>query len=336
MSGHGLMHALMGRLFHWLQARRAPKLRPIDLSLGLPAVPQLAAQLQARQFEQFEQTFAQLTVDERFIALSALAQSDFADDGIDDWVASSTSFIAPLFKGTAVLYRAWQVRGGRVAAEVSAETFDAFEAMLEQSWGHLITAHRRAENEPEPLTRLIPVAMGLGVSRDTLDSIFEGYKKTGVPHLGATMYMVEAVSPKWLGSREEVFAFARAHAEHFPQQTVGIAYAHVEHWIYENKIRCNEASETYFSRKDVQQEICDCWQQEHCFANRTDYFRFAALNTYAFCFLMMQDDARLTDALNLIGHYCTPKPWEYVSLDPYWLFVTTRAELGLPELQERS
>jgi hypothetical protein len=44
----------------------------------------------------------------------------------------------------------------------------------------------------------------------------------------------------------------------------------------------------------------------------------------------------LTDALNLIGQHCTPKPWEYVCIDPYWLFVTTRAELGLPELQERS
>ena len=97
-----------------------------------------------------------------------------------------------------------------------------------------------------------------------------------------------------------------------------------------------EASQSYFFRKDVQQEIRECWQQESRFANRPDYFRFIALNTYAFCFLMMQDDARLTDALNLIGHCCTPKPWEYVSLDPYWLFVTTRAELGLPELQERS
>lgn len=330
------MRSLMGRLFHWLQGRSAPKVRLIDLSLGLPAVPQLAAQLEARQFEQFEQTFARLTVDERFVALSALAQRDFPKESLDTWVASSTSFIAPLFKGTAVLYRAWQVRGGRVAAEVSVETFDAFEALLEQSWGYLITAHRRAENEPEPLTRLIPVAMGLGVSRETLDDIFASYKKTGVPHLGATMYMVEAVSPKWLGSRDQVFAFARAHAEHFPQQTVGIAYAHVENWIYENKIRGDKASENYFSRNDVHEEICECWQRENRFANRTDYFRFAALNTYAFCFLMMQDDARLTDALNLIGHCCTPKPWEYVSVDPYWLFATTRAELGLPELQERS
>ena len=330
------MRSLMHRMFHWLQGRSAPKSCLIDLSLGLPAVPHLAAQLEARQFDQLEQTFAQLTVDERFVALSALAQRDFPNDALDAWVSSSNSFIAPLFKGTSVLYRAWQVRGGRASAEVPVETFDAFEALLQQSWGYLIVAHRRAEHEPEPLTRLIPVAMGLGVSRETLDDIFASYKKTGVPHLGATMYMVEAMSPKWLGSSDEVFAFARAHAEHVPDQTVGIAYAHVEHWIYENKIRCEKTSESYFSRKDVQQEIFDCWQRENGFANRTDYFRFAALNVYAFCFLMMQDDARLTDALNLIGHCCTPKPWEYVSLDPYWLFVTTRAELGLPELQERS
>ena len=143
--------------------------------------------------------------------------------------------------------------------------------------------------------------MGLGMSRDSVDDIFASYKKTGVPHLGATMYMVEALSPKWLGSRDEAFAFARAHAQHFPQQTAGIAHAHVEHWIYENKIRCKEASQSYFFRNDVQQEIRECWLQESRFANRTDYFRFIALNTYAFCFLMMQDDALLTDALNLIG-----------------------------------
>jgi hypothetical protein len=330
------MHSLMGRLFHWLQGRSAPKVRLLDLSFGLPAVPQLAAQLEARQFEQFEQTFARLAVDERFVALSALAQRDFPKDALDTWVSSSNSFVAPLFKGTTLLYRAWQVRGGGLAAEVAVETFDAFEALLQQSWGYLITAHRRAENEPEPLTRLIPVAMGLGESRETLDGIFASYKQTGVPHLGATMYMVEAVSPKWLGSRDEVFAFARAHAEHFPDQTAGIAHAHVENWVYENKIRCDEASENYFTGKEVQQEIGECWQRENRFANRTDYFRFAALNTYAFCFLMMQEQASLTDALNLIGQYCTPKPWEYVSVDPYWLFAATRAELGLPELQQRS
>lgn len=330
------MHSLLSRLFHWLQGRSSPKIRLIDLSFGLPAVPRLAAQLEARQFEQFEQTFAQLCVDERFVALSALAQRDFPKDALDGWVSSSNSFIAPLINGTSVLYRAWQVRRDRVAAEVPVETFDAFEALLQQSWGYLVTAHRRAEHEPEPLVRLIPVAMGLGVSRQTLDDIFASYKKTGVPHLGATMYMVEALSPKWLGSRDEMFAFARAHAEHFPDQAVSIAHAHVEHWIYETRIRCDEAAENYFARQEVRQEIRECWQREDCFANRTDYFRFPALNTYAFCFLMMQDDALLTDALNLIGHYCTPKPWEYVCVDPYRLFAATRADRGLPELQERS
>lgn len=301
MPRHGLLHSLMGRVLHRLQARGAPKLCLLDLSRGLSVVARLAAQLEAQQFELFEQTFAQLTVDERFIALSALAQQDFPRKALDRWVSSSTSFIAPLFKGTSVLYRAWRTGSGRVAAERSVETFDELEALLEQSWGYLITAHRRAENEPEPLIRLIPVAMGLGVLRPTLESIFTSYKKTGVPHLGATMYMVEAVSPRWRGSREEAFAFARAHAEDFPHQTVGIAHAHVEHWIYESKIRGNEASKTYFCRKDVQREIRECWQRENRFANRTDYFRFNALDTYAFCFLMMQDDALWTDALELAG-----------------------------------
>ena len=120
MPRHGLTHSLMGRLFQWLQAQAGPKLRQIDLSLGLPAVPRLATQHEAEQFEHFEQTFAQLTVDERFVALSVLAQNDFCSDALDAWISSSNSFIAPLFKGTSVLYRAWQVRDERVTQNVNA------------------------------------------------------------------------------------------------------------------------------------------------------------------------------------------------------------------------
>jgi hypothetical protein len=121
-------HALADGPTVSLAARTECAEAPADrLSLGVPAVPRLA-QLEAQQFDQFEQTFSQLTVDERFLSLSALAQRDFPKAALDTWVSSSDSFIAPLFLGTAILYRAWQVRGGRVATEVPAETFDAFEA----------------------------------------------------------------------------------------------------------------------------------------------------------------------------------------------------------------
>ena len=332
MEGQGLLHALMGRMFHWLQGRAAPKVRPIDLSLGHPQVPILAACLESGDFDSFEKTFTTLGTDERFVSLSALAQGTIPWDALDEWVAKSESFVAPLFKGTALTYQAWEARGGSVAADVPDEAFEKFFSILDQSWEHLMAAHRMAASEPEPLTRLIPVAMGLNVSRDTLDNIFATFKATGVPHLGATMYMVEAVSPKWLGSSDEVFAFARAHAASFPYQVAGIVLAHVEHWVYENKIRGLKSSEDYFMRRTVQQEIRECWQQETDMATRSDYFRFAALNLYAFCFVMMQDDALVTDALNLIGNRCTPKPWEYASRDPAWLFSATRSEMGLPSL----
>lgn len=332
MEGHGLLHGLMGRMFHWLQGRAAPKARAIDLSLGHPQVPVLAASLESGAFERFETIFTNLAVDERFVSLSALAQGKIPWDAINEWVAKSDSFVAPLFKGTALTYQAWEARGGSVAEDVSEEAFEEFYRLLDKSWEQLTAAHRMAESEPEPLTRMIPVAMGLEVSRDTLDNIFATFKATGVPHLGATMYMIDAVSPKWLGSSDEVFAFARSHAAHFPSQIAGIAHAHVEHWLYENKMRANKASEDYFMRRHIQQEIRECWQQEADMASRTDYFRFAALNMYAFCFLMMQDDALLTQALNLIGDRCTPKPWAYASQDPYWLFAATRAELELPPL----
>ena len=332
MDGRGLLRELAGRFYYWAQGWTAPKPHVLDVSLGLPQMALLASSFESRKFDVFEESFTRLAPDERFVALSALAQGDLSTDTLDEWGSQSSTSIAPLFKGSFLTYQAWEARGGARGAEVPEDAADEFISLLHQSWELLLTAYRMDESEPEPITRLIPVAMGLGVSRDTLDDIFNAYKATGVQHLGAAMYMIDAVSPKWLGSRDEVFAFARAHAASFPQHVSGIAHAHVENWVYENHIRGAKDAETYFQQEAVREEIRECWHREADFSLRTDYFRFAALNTYAFCFLMMLDDALLVEALKLIGDRCTSKPWSYVHDNPFWVLNTARTDQGLPPL----
>lgn len=323
---------LAARFYYKMHGWGKPKVRTIDLSLGHPAAPLLMDHIAARRWNGCESLFSSLRVDERFVLLSYCAQQALPSDAFDDWSASSESFIARLFRGTLLTYAAWDARGGARESEVSEAAAAEFTRLLDESWHTLLAAHEAAPDDPEPLTRLIPVAMGLEVERNVLSDLFVRCTETRIPHLGAAIYMAEALSAKWLGSTEESLDFARGHAERFPEHRAVVAVAHVENWVWERMHYEDKRSEGYFLRPSVQAELRHYWQREPDFAQRSDYFRFAALNTYAFCFMLSEDDERTRDALRLMGDGCTPKPWIYSTDNPVQFIDISRRHLGLTAL----
>ena len=156
-------------------------------------------------------------------------------------------------------------------------------------------------------------------------------EKTGVPHLGAALYATEALSAKWLGSAEESLEFAHAHADENPRDRVVIASAHVENWLW-GRMEEEEGSEEYFGRPDVQRDLRECWGNETTLASRTDYFRYHALNYYAFCTLLMKDDELTRESFELLGGGVTPKPWIYSTDKPVLVVNTARLHHDLPQI----
>jgi len=299
--------------------------RGFDLTLGHSQVRALCELAVAGDFAGFEAAYLELGPDGRYVAMTAVQQQPVPAEALDEWVRTSPSFVAPLLKGALLVHHAWEARGYGYSNSVSAEQKDKYLWTLNASWQYLTAAHHVAKNEAEPLAWMIRVGMGLSKSIEELLDIFSACVNTGAGHLGATMHIIEALAPKWSGSDDAALTIARQHAANVPHQHSGIARAHIELWTTDD-------SDEYFDNKDVRAEIIWCCEQDSNISERDDYFRFFALNVYAFCFYMMDDHERAKQALHLMSDKCTVKPWAYVGKEPGWILTEARTDVGLPAL----
>jgi hypothetical protein len=304
--------------------------REVDLSLGHPSAANLLEHIRARRWEDCDSLFLSLPHDERSVLLGFCAQQSLSPELFEEWTSRTKSFVSGLFHGTALTYAAWEVRGSGRGQQVSGKQHDRFAALLEESWDKLLAVHDAAPDDPEPLARLIPVAMGLETGADDVRKLMVRCRETGVGHLGAALSATEALSAKWLGSPEETLEFARAHAESIPHERVVIAAAHTENWLWLAMQDEGDEAQQYFSRDSVQRELRECWACEQDIGRRTDYFRFHALNYYACCLLKMEDEQLCRQALEAMGAGITPKPWIYSTDKVVFVVNTARLHFGLP------
>jgi hypothetical protein len=296
--------------------------REVDLSLGHPSAVILLEHIKARRWAECESLFLSLPPDERSVLLGYCAQQSLDPELFDQWAPDANSFASGLFRGTALTYAAWQVRGGGSGKAVSEDDHAQFIRMLEDSWDTLLAVHESAPDDPEPLARLIRVAMGLEIGSGDIRKLAARARETGVPHLGVALAATEALSEKWLGTANEALEFARAWAEGTPRDRVVIACAHVENWLWLTMQDEDEEASQYFARASVRRDLRECWARETDMSARTDYFRFHALNYYAYCLMKMDEEPLARQALELMGAGITPKPWGYNTDKPVFVVNT--------------
>ena len=309
-----------------------PQDRKVDHSLGHPSADILVQHITERRWADCESLYLSLPADERCVLLSHAMEQDLAHELFDDWHSSSESFVAGLFRGTAMTHAAWAVRGGGRGKDVPEEDAGQFHALLEQSWDNLLPAHEAAPDDPETLARMITVAMGLGASADDVRELARRCVATGVPHLAAGLSATVALSAKWLGSQEEALEFAHAYAEENPRDRVVIACAHIENWLWHGMEGEEELANKYFTRPDVQRDLRECWGRETQIAKRTDYFRYHALNHYTWCLIQLQEDDMVREALEYMGAGVMERPWHYNTDKPVLFVNIARKTYDLPQI----
>jgi hypothetical protein len=123
-----------------------------------------------------------------------------------------------------------------------------------------------------------------------------------------------------------------AYAEENPHDRAVIACAHVENWFWHVMEDQHEQADKYFTRHDVQRDLRECWGRETRMAARTDYFRFPALNYYAWCLIQMQEEEMAREALDCMGAGVMERPWHYQTDKPVLLVNTARSHLDLPQI----
>jgi len=323
-----MIEDMLRNLLSFLSGRK-PAERHIDYSLGHPEIGALHESLAARNWPAFEQRFNALRADERNVLLSALAFSS-SPVSFDGWTEATGSSTAHLFVGTRHFHLGAQARGAGRGSEVSEEGARRFLAQLDLAIDSLIRATELDPKDPEPLFRLIPAFMGSGRDPELSRELFERCKALCPEHLGAALAMLDVLTPKWQGSNEEMFAFARAHAESQPLHRSVIAHAHIECWLY-SQMRSENARQArdYFGSKDVSQELMECWEAESIANSPWRYWELTALNFYAFCFSVMEIQDLARPVLEAIGDHCTNKPWIYVTGDCFEALNLAREDAGL-------
>src|SRR5688572_14216399 len=331
-NGIGWLRRAAARFYFKHHGFGEPRDRPVDLSLGHPLAAVLVQRIAERRWADCESLYLKLPADERCLLLSYAMEQGLAPDLFDEWHSNSESYVAGLFRGTAMTHAAWEVRGSGRGKDVPEDAATQFHALLEQSWENLLPAHEAAPDDPEPLARMIRVAMGLGASGDDVRELVARCVGTGVPHLAAGVSATVALSAKWLGSQLEALEFAHAYAEENPRDRAVIASAHIENWLWHGMEGEDELANKYFTRSDVQRDLRECWGRETEIAKRTDYFRFHALNHYAWCLIQMQEEEMAKEALEYMGAGVMERPWYYQTDKPVLLVNTARSHLDLPQI----
>ncbi|MEU3307323.1 hypothetical protein ACWGSK_19220 [Nocardiopsis sp. NPDC055551] len=135
-----------------------------------------------------------------------------------------------MWAGAARTKAAWAIRTGAWAKDVDAERFHRFHEMLAPAADPLMYA-ARISLSPTALDQLQWYCLGMDLPREELDAVWERIMELDPDHHASKESRLQVLCPKWRGSHDEMFSFAREAVARAPlgdRSLVLIAQAHYE------------------------------------------------------------------------------------------------------------
>ncbi|GAA2786825.1 hypothetical protein [Crossiella cryophila] len=121
-----------------------------------------------------------------------------------------------LLLGATRIQHAWKVRTGATADQVSREQFEQFWFILGGAYDPLMHAAELRPADPVPWDKLQWRGLGLQVSRDEMDEVWQELTDRDPFHYGAHYSRVQVLCEKWQGSDREVLEFTNEVAQSAP------------------------------------------------------------------------------------------------------------------------
>ena len=203
-------------------------------------------------------------------ALVALNDEDEAAMPVACWIAADEEpleqalarrlerhpgdFLARTLHAQRQIVVAWQARGRGPAASVSPERFAAFTTGLQRAEVALIQACAEDPSWTMPWYLRLVTARGLELGIPETRRRYDRLAELDPHHYEGQREMLQRLCPKWGGSWEEAFAFARSCATAAPSGSFVpalVADAHLELWV---SLPAKEGRE-YLRRGDVRDEV---------------------------------------------------------------------------------
>ncbi|WP_052720301.1 MULTISPECIES: hypothetical protein [Actinoplanes] len=187
--------------------------------------------------------------------------------GLEEWIDApchtDESTLPLLIRGARYIYWAWEARGSAVSAEVAASAWPTWFERLDHAAKDLTEVLRRDPGDADALQYMIMLSRARQKGLDESQRWFDQLLDVAPTHLYGHTAMLNALMPKWQGSTELMFAFARKRAAAHPgtHLPVLVAKAHIEHhWT--------NGRERWLERDEVGEEL---HQAAHASVFHDDY-----------------------------------------------------------------
>ncbi|HOW58604.1 MAG TPA: DUF4034 domain-containing protein [Candidatus Omnitrophota bacterium] len=140
---------------------------------------------------------------------------------IEKWVKQRpNAHFANLVAGIFYIDYAWEARGAGFSKTVTSKGYRLYRERLEIAQKYLTKAYGLNPDDPWAPINLLTVARGQGLEFAEMEKWFQQAVKVDPTAYRAYLLKLTYLMPKWHGSREQMFVFAREAASNAPPKTI--------------------------------------------------------------------------------------------------------------------
>lgn len=284
-----------------------------DPSFGYTEVSRVRSLLKQGDFGAVKSIYKRISSDQRSALIDAICRTEKNAHALKLWIMTEPDCaVGNLFNGVLWTHTAWVARTGKRAKEVTEQQAQTFFEHLERAFEYLKLSMRDNDADAEPYARMLRVLMGLS---ETLEIVYEYYDemiRIDAEHLVGHLFMLNAISSKWLGSQEEMFDFTNKVVSKLNKGSLLyllVPAAHTEVWL--DKVR-DDASVNHFREDHVKHEIRNAYNNSVLSGQlKSSQLRPLIHNYFCFAFCQMGDAKLASTERQAFGKHVSLAPWVY-------------------------
>ena len=265
-----------------------------------------------KNYAELELLFAQANHDLRSNYLETVCRDLSLTQEIYQWNDAKQTGLSLLVKGYHHVFLAWNARSS--AWNISQEQADKFHELLLEAKRLLEEAIELIPNEAEPWVAMIVVCMGLGLDKEDAAYCFNKAIEFAPLHFDAYWHYVDYLNPKWYGSIDEMFEFARSVKEkNDPRLLQVLLYTYAECYMSLYRDGNKEFGEMFYTRPEAVAEIKEMYAKTRALKATPQLPLTSFRNYMSFNLYLIDMDKEAKEELALADNKVTIYPWYILS-----------------------
>ena len=307
---------MFNKLKNFFSTKKTAEEASIDLSLGYSRLNAFRNRLKQEAYQDFENEYGQLEWDAKTLLNEGIGLDVACAGMIEAWVkARPGSYIAQLFAGVSKTCLAWAARTAVAGASVSEARAEQFISLLGEASDHLGKADTINPEDPEICARMIRVCTGLSAESEIASGYFQAATELEPNHLMAHLMMISYLSPKWLGSIDEMHEFANRQYAESDNNLLAVLplIAITEEWVYYGMMGEKTKYKNYFANEallNTVTELYEAFEEPEEGALLTPW----VYNYFAFLFYKFNQKDLAKKIIRSLDGKMTVYPWAYLDI----------------------